>query len=296
MVTTLFPFGGGSGSGAFDFRLASIGTILDEFDDAIGWGIINNQYYIYNKDLVAAGVHLVDTTETFAHVSPIDHTSYDSRKEAADQLLRTACEWLLLHDEPQVTYVVDVFTIGEPRPGDVVSLNYAGDSPQTTFDISLIITEVSHRVETGGEYAGLRVTTLTLNKAGFKVLSGPRMMARELASMRQTLRQSNFGSRGDAYISYDRVEFGDKGEVNARTGDMTVRAQAGDVYVKSDAGDVNISGAQINVTGPVVVGNSVRADDGLVMPDEAGPGDWQTTTVTVRGRPHLKATYRARGS
>lgn len=288
-VTTLFPFGGGAGSGSFDFRLASIGTILDEYDGKIGYGVINNQYYIYNRVLLNAGARLIDAVETFAHISPLDHMSFDSRKEAANQLLRAACEWLLLHDSPQVTYVVDVFTIGEPRPGDVVSINYSGNTPNTTSDISLVITEVVHRVEPD---PGYRVTTLTLNKSGTKALSGPRIVARQLADLRRGFRQANIGARGDARISYDRMEFGQDATVDSKTGNLLMRSLLGNVTLRAEMGNVYLDGNIIDISGAVDTSGVIRSGTGFVLADTTRSNDWIVTSRTVRRIPRVAIDYK----
>lgn len=288
-VTTLFPFGGGSGSGAFDFRLASIGTVLEEYDGKIGWGIVNNQYYVYNKLLVNAGARLVDATETFAHIAPLDPASFDDRKKAADQLLRAACDWLMLHDTPQVTYIAEVFTIGEPRVGDVLTLSYSGDTPGTTADTELIVTEVVHRAELD---PGYRVTTLTLNKAAMPLYSGPRALAQELLALKRGFRQANIGTRGDSHISYDRMEFGQDATVDSRKGNMLIRSQMGDVTIRSETGDVYLDGNRIDISGVVDSTGAIRSGVGLILADETRPNDWIVTSRTVRRIPRVAIDYR----
>ena len=288
-VTTLFPFGGGAGSGAFDFHLANIDAILSEYGGKIGWGIKNRQYFVYNKVLVQGGARLVATSETFAHISPLDNTLFDSRKEAANQLLRAACEWLLLHDRPQVTYVVDVFTIGEPRVGDVVTLSYSGNSPHSTTDTALIITDVRHRVD---PQPGYRVTTLTLNKAAFPIYAGARTVARELTRLKRALKQANIGARGDARISYDRMEFGQDATVDSKTGNMLIRSQQGSVTVRADMGDVALDGNTIAISGLVDASGVIRSDMGFVLRDLGRSHDWEITAQSVRRIPRIALDFR----
>ena len=284
-VTTIFPFGGGAGSGAFDFRLGNIGAVLAEYgSNKFDYGVIKNQYFIYNRTLVNAGARLVDATETFAHISPLHPESFDSRKQAADQLIRAACEWLLLHEQPEVTYVVDVFTIGEPRVGDLVSLSYAGDSPYTTTDTGLIITEVRHRVDPD---PGYRVTTLTLNKAGFPIHAGARSLVREVATLKRGLKQANIGARGDARIAYDRLEFGKDATVDSQTGNLLFRSLLGDVTIRSEVGNVYLDGNTIDVSGSVDVTGVIRSDAGFALPDGVSGDEWIVTIRTIRGIPRV---------
>lgn len=293
-VTHLFPYGGGAGSGALDFRLADKGTVIAEFGaEKIGWGVLNNNYFIYNKTLVNAGQRRVDRDETFAHISPINDT-FDARKEAANQLLRAACEWLLAHDEAEVTYQVDVFTIGEPRVGDVVSLNYAGGDPYSVNDTNLIITEVHHRVEPSGAYGGWRVTTLAMNKSAIPFNSGAKLLARELLELKRGFRQANIGARGDARISYDKMEFGQDATVDSKSGNLLVRSLLGDVTIRAETGDVYLDGNTIDISGQVRATGVIRSEVGLALPDDRLPNDWVYQVVNLRGIPRLAGDYRER--
>ena len=286
-LSHLIPYGGGSGSGRFDFRTAPIGTILADYP-TIGWGIVNNHYYIYDKTTTS---HASWATETFAHISPLDPTSYLSRREAAEMLLRAACDWLIARKVTDTTYSVEVFTIGEPRVGDVVSLTFSGADPTTVTAPSLVISEMTHSVN---DESGLRMTRMTLNKTGAPTTSGAKTAALALRNLQRGFRKANIGSRGDARIDYDSVGFGGDGTVQSQTGDMTIQSARGDVFIVSETGKITMAGREVNISAPVSTSGTIRTSDGVVMPDEARNYDWQLTIVTVNGKPRLKANYRAR--
>jgi hypothetical protein len=287
IITHLVPYGGGAGSGRFDFRTAAIGTVLEDYPE-IEWGIVNGHYYIYNNEIEG---HAVWAAQTFSQISPLDPTDYISRKEAAEQLLVAACEWLRERATTDVTYNVEIFTLGEPRPGDVIDVDFSGAEPDAITATTMTISEVHHEVTAD---PGYRVTRLILNRRGVHQNGGPQSMGRILLDLQRTLKQANFGARGDAFVSYDTVSFGSGGIVQAQTGNLTVRSVTGDVTITSIAGEVNINGTRTNVSGSLYTTGEIRGDDGLVLKVAEQAEDVVMTTIIVRGVPRLMVRRRAR--
>lgn len=287
-ITHLIPYGSGGGSGRFDFRDADIGPIMEDYPlfrtGSIGTGI--SQYFVYNT---AGNDRAVWAVETFSHISPLESTT-ESRREAAGMLLRAACEWLTARTEPDATYRAEIFTNGEPRPGDLIdSLEWEGADPTSTTAEDLIITEVRHVVTPDRPY---RVTTLTMNTAGTVRMDGDRMAARSILDMQRVIKHSNFAS--EARVKYDGVEFGGDGGIRAGTGDISIWAVAGDVNIDAPFGDVTVDAQNLIIDAPVSVEGDLHIDGSLVLSDDARGVDWAVSVLEVRGVPRLRLTRRNR--
>lgn len=282
-VTHVIPYGGGGGSGRFDFRTANIGTVLEDYE-GLSWGVVGGQYYVYNTTLLAAGGRAVWTVETFNSISPANPANFESRREAAELLLRAACDFLIANQAVDTTYSADIYTLGEPLPGDAVSLTWAGVEPDTISEIKLIITDVHHTIDPNTPY---RITTLTMNKNGIPRKDGAMSVAHGMLGFQRSMRHSNFGSGGDARIAYDLVEFGGEGRVTSRTGNITLQSQTADVAITADQGDVTIAGQNVTITGQVQFqgGLSMRT---LVLQDATASLDYEIEPFTLRGIPRLR--------
>jgi len=291
LITHLFPYGGGAGSGRFDFRAANIATILADYDD-LSWGVLGGQYFVYNATLVNSGQRRRWHVETFSHISPLNPSSFESRREAADMLLRAACDYLTSNQALDVTYSAEVFTLGEPLPGDKVSINWAGVDPDDIIVGSLIITEVNHRYEVD---TGYRVTTLMMNKNAARRKDGPRAVASALLDMQRAMRHSNFGSRGDARITHDTIEFGGGGTVSSRTGDVAFRSATGNLEMTAAQGDVLIAGQDITLSGTVEVQGDIRMRS-FILRDRTAAIEYEAEAFTLRGIPRVTLNRRAGAS
>lgn len=292
IVTHLIPYGGGSGSGKFDIGGASFITVLNDplYIGRIGHGIVNNKHYIYNLELGPQRDNW--RTETFSHISPLDNTSFDSRREAATQLLVAACDWLLARNVGDRSYVAEVFTLAEPRPGDLADLNYEGvEAIGPISETGLIITQVEHSVSPDDGY---RRTRLTMSREGRPRRTGENDLAKVVLDLQRTMQRANFGSRGDARISADTLEFGQDANITSRTGNVILKSTEGDVTIRSETGDVFIDGNAIDVTGDVLASGIIRSEAGFVLPDSIAPHDWALTAVTVRNIPRVIATWQER--
>lgn len=208
-------------------------------------------------------------------------------------LLRAACDWLLERTTADTTYRAEIFTIGEPRPGDLIDFEWEGADPTSTSAEDLLISEVRHVVTPDQPY---RVTTLTMNSTGSARQTGEQMSARMLLDLQRVVRHSNFGSRGDARVTYDGMEFGGDGDVRSGSGDMTLKSVAGDVNVQASLGDVNIGAQAITIDGPTTVDGSLYVKNDLILPSESSNFDYAVTMIEVRGVPRPRYTKRPRGS
>jgi hypothetical protein len=289
IVSHLIPYGGGGGSSRFDIRAATIDLILlDEYPE-MNWGVINNQYYIYNMDLDG---HAVWAEESFSEISPLDPSSQTSRREAANQLVRAACEWLRERATSEITYSVDIFTIGEPRPGDVLDLDYSGADPIATTGTTLVVSEVNHEVAAD---TGYRVTRLTLNRKGAHKHGGPQSVGKALLRLQRGARHGNFSGSGDARITFDGMDFGTEGTIQAKSGNMTVRSLTGDVVIISDTGDMNVNADQLHVTGNIKTDADLVAGAGFVIADEVSTTqEHRLSAFLLRGIPRIKVVTRKR--
>lgn len=292
-ITHLVPYGGGGGSGRFDFRTAPIGEVMEDYP-TLAAGVLSTplgaMYYIYST---GSSGHPVWVPQVFSHISPLNPQSAASRREAAEMLLRAACDWLLERTTADTTYRAEIFTIGEPRPGDLIDFEWEGADPTSTSAEDLLISEVRHVVTPDQPY---RVTTLTMNSTGSARQTGEQMSARMLLDLQRVVRHSNFGSRGDARVTYDGMEFGGDGDVRSGSGDMTLKSVAGDVNVQASLGDVNIGAQAITIDGPTTVDGSLYVKNDLILPSESSNFDYAVTMIEVRGVPRPRYTKRPRGS
>ena len=282
VITHLIPFGGGGGSGRLDFSRAPKETVLEDYPD-LDWGVVNRHHYIYNAELSDGRQSWA--VETFSHISPADDTD-PARVEAATMLLRAACDWLMERSAPDITYNAEIFTTGEPRPGDVVSIDWRGVDPTATTDSNLIITEVEHRME-----GGLRRTRLVMNKAGRRRYSGADSIAKTILNMGRALRGGNFSGGGGAGIGSGGIDFGDgDSRIVTDTGDLDLESRDSDINIDAPAGVINLSAPQVNINGPLYVTGSLKTEGGVILIDEANGDEWSLSMITVRGVPRIKFT------
>lgn len=286
IVSHLIPYGGGGGGGRLSIKHAPIGDVLEDYDD-IENGIMGNTHYIYNTELDDRPVW---REVTFNQITPTDPNSPASRREAAEMLLRTGADWLMAHSEIDRTFRAEVFTIGEPRPGDTVDLTWEGADPTSTTASNLIITEVRHEVTPD---RGWRMTTLTMSDTGQARLDGQGMVARSLLTMERVLRRSNFGGAGDARVTYDGTSYGGEGRIIGN-GDVTIQSTSGDVTIKALLGDVFIDSGSVTVDAPVNIDGDLHVDGAIVLGDEGRGIDWALSVLEVRGTPRIRLTRRAR--
>ena len=287
VITHLIPIGGGGGSGRFDFREADIGTVLSYYPD-ISWGVVAGQYYIYNEALGAG--RAVWKEERFSHISPLNPADFESRREAANMLLAAAARYLLDSAVTQAVYSAEVYTLGEPLPGDVLKVEFNGVEPVDIEDGVLVVTEVAHSFDAAGGY---RVTRLTMTKTGQPPNSGSLAMARSVLDNQRVLRHSNFGSRGDARITYNQMEFGGDGDITSRAGDLGFVSTTGDVEILAPTGDVTIGAQNVTLSGRVQIEGAILSRS-IVLQDQTAPVDYDIESVTLRNIPRLRVTRRAR--
>ena len=266
--------------------------MLDDYD-GLSWGVVGGQYYVYNTALLTeGGGRAIWTVETFSSIAPANPANFQSRREAADLLLRAACDFLIANQTVSRTYSADIYTLGEPLPGDAVSLSWAGVEPDDIAENVLIITEVRHRIDPETPY---RITTLTMSKNGVPRKDGAMSVAHGMLGFQRSIRHSNFGSGGDARITYDTVEFGGEGRVTSRTGDIILQSQMADVAISAPLGDVAIAGQNVTITGRMQIQGSL-AMQALTLQDASAAVDYDLEPFTLRGIPRLRIHRRARGS
>ena len=284
----LVPFGGGSGETRFGIQDADIFGILAEYVDAFGqprfaWGSNGRQHYVFYRYVTQRNAVKKWRVETFSHIYPENDASPTDRRNAADALLRAACEWLLKNGAGDATYKVTCHTVADPRPGDVIQiLNYAGVD---TFDIvtgGLIITEVHHEV---GDPSGIRITKLTLSTTNADRMTGEEATARALRELQRRAQGSNIVSRGSARVDYDGATFRGATTVQATTGTLTMSTEDDDVVIASGAG-VTIGGAGLSVTTTATVTGAVVAGEGVDLPGDDG-NFRNVRIINVRGMPRL---------
>jgi len=113
--------------------------------------------------------------------------------------------------------------------------------------------------------------------------------------MQRAMRHSNFGSRGDARITHDTIEFGGGGTVSSRTGDVAFRSATGNLEMTAAQGDVLIAGQDITLSGSVEIkgGISMRS---FVLQDRSDLIDYEAEAFTLRNIPRVTLTRRARSS
>lgn len=282
-VTHLIPFGGGGGSGRFDFSRAPIGTVLEDYP-SLDWGIINRHYYVYNKTMTST--RAVWAVESFPHISPTDSDSGQSRIEAAELLLRAACDWLMARAVADITYSVEAFTLGIPRPGDLVSIDWRGADPTPTFDDNLIVMEVEHRTDE----SGLRISRLIMNKAGRHRNSGSDNIGKILLDLERTVRRSNFSSGGGLLMDDRGIDFGGSESRIGGKSDLLIKSDTGDVDIEAPEGEIALTAPQVTINGPLYITGNIRTEGGVTLIDEANGDEWALSMLTVRNVPRIKFT------
>lgn len=292
-VTHVIPYGGGGGSGRFDLNVyygSSGVTLLNDYPGIV-LGRQNNQAYLYNSNL--ASQRPVWEYKVFGHISPVAPETIPSRYEAVKQLTIAAAEYLLDAADSDVHYIAEVFTYGEPRPGDVIDVDYDDVEPGgvSIAEDDLIISEVEHRFDPDTPY---RITRLTMSRRGRPRIDGNRKTANALQEIQRTLRHANFASDGDGQMSRSGVSWGGDSEVTSRSGSITLRAPIGNVTVRADTGNVIIQGQDIEIDGRITLTGDLYTETAIVYADADSPNDWAHRVVSIRGIPRAVIERRER--
>lgn len=272
VVTHLVPKGGG-GLQFHHVPGVRIASILANYPD-LDWGIIGQNSYVFNRSL---NIHPVWQTETFSDISPVATPAGDGRRDAAEQLLHAACGWLMAHETSDTTYRIRVYTLSNPRPGDLVSLQWTGETPtDVIIESYLSITEVEHQISGEGDMAGLRTTTLILNKTGRYYRQGADRMASELLALRRSMKglssASNTGSGGGGF------------SVVSQRGAIVLRSEMDGVSLTAPNGAVSLSGAQVDINAPTIINGELGVTAGIVFQTNGGD-ELRQDVIVLRGIP-----------
>ena len=283
IVTHLVPFGGGSGDSRFTIAEADIGGILGNFPE-LAWGSDGINHYLFNKTF--AGRLPKWQVETFPEIRPQNEASPTDRRNAANNLLWAACNWLRDNSRPDITYKVTCHTVADPRPGDqVIQLNYIGIEQ---FDIQLAdmrVTEVHHEVS-GPD--GIRLTRLTLNKWSRGRMGGEDVVARQLRNLSRGQMATNAPSTGAALVTYEGATWQGPAALQSNTGGVGLLALGGEVNINATDG-VTVSGSLMEVNTAINATGAIRTDTAVVIRADTEK-QYRFTSGAIRGIPRLFAT------
>jgi len=288
--TYLIPFGGGSGETRFTFAEADIFEILSWFTDGynqlhFSWGHDGRVPYLINRARRDRGYPATWKVETFSNIYPENEASPNDRRNAANSLLVTACEWMRKNLNSQRTYTITCHTVTDPRPGDVITImDYSGVDVVDVREFNLSIIEVHHEVN---EPTGLRKTKLTLSRSIPSPKGGASVMAAVVRDFQRTQRTTSALHRGSARMNYEGVTFRGDSTIQATTGELLLSTEDDDIWITSGE-NVTIRGDSLNVDANATVAGGLQAQNGVDLPDDDG-GYLNTRYEVVRGVPRLMA-------